>query len=77
MSNVQGGSFANPSTSDPLVGDLDHDCVVDILDIAIIAHAFGSTPGSSMWNPDADLNHDGMVNILDVAMAGFHFGQKC
>ena len=76
-SSVQGGSFATPSVNHPLVGDVNHDCVVNILDMAIIALSFGSTPGSNKWNPNADLNHDGMVNMVDVGMAAFHFGQRC
>ncbi len=76
-SNVQGGNIVSPPTNDPLVGDLDHDCVVDIHDAAIIAYAFGSTPASSNWNPAADLNHDGTVSIIDAAMLAFNFGQRC
>ena len=77
MSDVQGGSFANPPRNQPLIGDMNHDCVVNILDIGIIARAFDLREASNLWNPKADLNHDGMVNILDVAMAGMHFDQRC
>jgi hypothetical protein len=58
-------------------GDLDRDCRVDIVDVATVAFAFGSTPSSLNWNPYADLNNDGTVNIVDVATAAFHFGQTC
>ncbi len=77
MSSVQGASFANPSMSGSLVGDVDNDCVVDIRDAAIIAYAFGATPVSSNWIPAADLNRDGIVSIIDAAMLAFNFGQRC
>ncbi len=54
--------------------DLDHDGVVNIGDIATIALAYGSVPGSSNYNPAADLNADGTINILDLALAASDYG---
>ncbi len=54
--------------------DLNHDGTVDIIDIAMIANAYGSTAGSSRYNPAADLNADGTVNIIDIAIAAADFG---
>ncbi len=54
--------------------DLDHDDTVNIIDIAMIANAYGSTTGSARYNPAADLNADGTVNIIDVAIAAADFG---
>jgi hypothetical protein len=51
------------------------DGVVNMRDIALVARCFGSTPGSSDWNPNADINGDGTVNLKDVALAARHFGQ--
>jgi hypothetical protein len=44
-------------------------------DIAIVARAFGSKPGSSNWNPNADINGDGIVNMKDIALVARNFGQ--
>jgi PKD repeat protein len=52
----------------PHIADLNEDGVVDILDIAIFAKAFGSFPGHSRWNPRADLNGNNIINILDGAV---------
>jgi hypothetical protein len=57
-------------------GDIDFDGDVDILDAALLAFAFGSSPGSPVWNPDADINKNGTVDILDAAQLAFYFGKS-
>ncbi len=67
--------YKNPDVTGPN-GTPDH--IDNILDIALIAFAFGSkalpTP-TPTWNAAADLDNNGVVNILDVALAAFYFGQ--
>ncbi|MFQ5999426.1 MAG: PKD domain-containing protein [Candidatus Bathyarchaeia archaeon] len=58
-----------------IMGDINGDGTVDIVDIVTIALAFGSSPGDPNWNPDADLNGDGTVDIIDIVMAAIHFGE--
>jgi len=53
-----------------LLGDINGDGVVNVLDAIMQASAFGSTPQDSNWNPRADLNDDGIVNILDAIILG-------
>jgi hypothetical protein len=48
---------------------------VNILDIAIVAMAFGSTPEDPNWNTIADLNNDQVINILDISAVAFEFGK--
>jgi hypothetical protein len=48
--------------------------LVTMKDVAIVARAFGSTPGASNWNPAADLNGDGKVDMKDIALEARHFG---
>jgi hypothetical protein len=48
--------------------DLNADGKVNIVDIAIAAIAFDSTPTSPTWNPAADINKDNLVNIIDLAL---------
>jgi hypothetical protein len=57
-----------------LVGDVNGDGVVNILDGILLANAFMSKPGDSNWNPKADLNGDGVVNILDAILLANNFG---
>jgi len=55
--------------------DLNSDGLIDIVDIVIVALAFGSRPGDPNWNPYADLNEDGLVDIVDLVMIALHFGE--
>jgi hypothetical protein len=64
----------NAKFSIVLVGDINGDGVVNILDAILLADAFGSVPGDSNWNPAADLNGDGVVNILDAILLSDNFG---
>jgi hypothetical protein len=58
-----------------LLTDLNHDGEVNILDITLVARAFGTKYGDARWNPVADLNVDGAVNILDMSMVARDFGK--
>lgn len=55
--------------------DLDNDGSVNIIDIATMALAFGSTPASPTWNIAADIDNEGHVNIIDIATAAFYYGK--
>ena len=58
--NGQGSPGYHPST---VVGDVNHDSVVNILDLVLVASHFGTT-GPSI----ADLNGDNTVNIQDLVL---------
>ena len=60
-----------------LLGDLNGDCVVNIMDIAIVAQAFGSNPGHPRWNPIADLDGNNNVNIIDISIVAKEYGKTC
>ena len=59
----------------PLLGDLNDDRTVNILDVIILAGSFGSEPDDPNWNPDADLNDDGIINIFDAILIARDFGK--
>ncbi len=56
------------------IADINWDYVVDIKDVAIAAHAFGSFPGHPRWNPIADVTGDEKVDIRDIAIVASQFG---
>jgi len=58
-----------------LLGDVDFNGRVEIRDFSVIALAYGSSPGSPAWNPNADVNGDGRVDIIDLALAAKDFGK--
>jgi len=58
-----------------LLGDLNYDRIVNILDVIVLAVSFGSEPDDPNWNPDADLNNDGIINIFDAILIAGNFGK--
>lgn len=59
----------------PMETDLNKDRTVNILDITIVAAAYGSKPGDPKWNVLADLDMNGQVNIIDVTMVAKDYGK--
>ena len=58
-----------------LEGDINHDGIVNILDLFLVARAFGSEPGDSNWDSDADLNYDNIVDINDLTTVTMNYGR--
>ncbi len=58
-------------------GDVNGDCTVNIVDLALVGASFGRSSGSPGYNSSADLNNDLLVNIVDLAVVGSSFGQSC
>ena len=56
--------------------DVNQDGTVDILDIMIVNYAYGSTPESQLWNPQADVNSDEIVDIFDAFLVSSHYGEQ-
>jgi len=67
---TQGARDASPLMSKYacVLGDLNDDGGIDVLDLDIAAASFRSFPRHPQWNPAADINIDGKVNIIDIAL---------
>ena len=52
-------------------GDANGDCLINIIDLATIAQALGTS------DPGADINADGEVNIQDLSIIGGNFHKEC
>jgi hypothetical protein len=59
-----------------VIGDINGDGVINILDAVVISKAWDATPSDPWWNVKADINHDGIVNILDGTRIGLHWGKN-
>ena len=57
-----------------IVGDVNGDGRVDILDLVMVGSHFGERI-SPFVHPNPDVNGDGVVNILDLVLVGRHFGE--
>ncbi len=55
--------------------DLNSDGAVNIIDISIVAKAFGSRPEDPNWNEAADLDNNELVNILDISIVAKDYGK--
>lgn len=49
---------------------------INIVDISIVAKAYGSKPWNSNWNPRADLDGNNIVNIVDIVKVARMFGKS-
>jgi len=59
-----------------ILGDLNLDGKCDIKDIAIVAKAYGSSPGKRNWDPRADLYPDSKIDIRDIAIVAKDYGKS-
>lgn len=59
----------------PLIGDINGDGTINAQDLAILQQAYGSSQGSSNWNPNADLNHDNTVDEQDLYILSQNYGK--
>ncbi len=63
-------TFESAEVIVPLLGDVNRDGKVDILDLVLVASSFGQT-GSGI---PADVNEDGVVNIVDLVKVAGELG---
>lgn len=57
-----------------LVGDVNEDGIVNVIDITIVSVAYGSFEVDPDYNPQADLNADGIVDMWDLTAVGMNLG---
>ena len=68
--------LVNGAVNVKILGDANCDCVIDILDIIVLARSYGCELGDLNWNSDADMNCDCLVDILDAIIMAGNFGQR-
>lgn len=67
-------SLIGPCWAGNLVGDLNNDGKVDIIDAEAVVETYGSKVGDTYWNPYADLTSNGQIDIYDVVLMALRFG---
>jgi len=58
-----------------ILGDVNGDKIVNILDAVVLALAWDGEPGEPQWNVAADLDHNDIVNILDGVRTSLNWGK--
>ena len=75
--NLTAGNLtAESSVVLTIPGDINGDFKVGLEDLVLLANAYGSTPSSPNWNPNADINGDGKVSLQDLVILAIHYGQQ-
>jgi len=61
-----------------IIGDINGDDYVELMDFYVASQAFGSTIGGPRWNPNADIaswpDGDGFIELMDFFVLSQHFG---
>jgi hypothetical protein len=60
-----------------LPGDVNGDCMVNIMDLSTVANRYLTARGSLLYSPQYDLNSDGVINIIDIQIVAGHFDTRC
>ena len=58
-----------------VMGDVNGDGHVNILDAVVLSLAWSGKPSDPQWNIKTDLNHDGIINLLDGVRASVNWTQ--
>jgi hypothetical protein len=58
-----------------VMGDLNGDGTVNVLDAVRLGLVWGAYPWDPRWDASADLNHDLHIDILDGVKLGLHWNQ--
>jgi len=75
--NVEDNVIVAGTVKIKMVGDVNGDGRINIIDIATIAVGYGSSVGDSRYSLVCDLNRDDTINILDLGWAAIRFGESC
>jgi hypothetical protein len=58
-----------------ILGDIDGNGKVQLVDLVRLAIAFGSQVGQPKWNPNADIDGNEVVDQIDLRILAQHYGQ--
>jgi parallel beta-helix repeat protein len=59
-----------------VVGDINGDGIVEMMDFFAACQAYLSTPEKLNWNPNADINNDYVVEMMDFYMMSQHYLER-
>lgn len=74
--NENDNTFEDGTIRAIVIGDVDGDGKVDILDVVLITRIYGCREGDPSFDPRSDLDADGAITILDVVTCTGHYGER-
>lgn len=75
-SNIADNTFEAEPVTLKVIGDVDDDLDVDILDVVQITSIYGAKKGDPKYNEKCDFDKDGVITILDVVTCIAYYGTK-
>jgi hypothetical protein len=72
--NLANNALTDGTVKIKIIGDVNGDGIVSILDLQAWDAAYGSSQGTPNWNPQADLNNDGTVDKADGVLIILNYG---
>ncbi len=74
-SDTEDNTHADIKVQVRILGDVNGDGSVDVMDLSTVSLAYGSYAGEPNYNPLADLNQDGLVDMRDLTTVARNLGQ--
>ncbi len=68
------GLAQTPVMIKPIPGDINNDGRVDLVDMRLVAKAYGTRHGDTYWDPRADLNRDNLISVFDLVLVSKNYG---
>jgi hypothetical protein len=73
--NTADNTYTYGLVSVTIMGDVDGNGIVNVLDAIDLSNSFGKSIGQTGFNPNADFDDNGVVNILDAITLANNFGR--
>lgn len=66
-----------PAASAALIGDVNNDCKVDVMDVYLASMRYGSRWGMLSYSPVYDLDGNRRIDIVDLQIIASHSRETC
>jgi len=73
--NTTDNTYVGGLVTVTILGDIDGNGKVQLVDLVRLAIAFGSQVSQPKWNPNADIDGNGIVDQIDLNLLAQHYGQ--
>jgi len=73
--NMTNNRYVNGVIEVRILGDVNGDGKVNMVDMWLVQEAFGASPGNPRWNPYADIDGSQRVDMLDIYIIQKNFGK--